>query len=58
VIQSPPDLAAGSASYNLHLTHGPIVVVVHEKLVAGRLRQGVPAVVVSLALVVPLTVVG
>jgi len=24
VIQSPPDLAAGSASYNLHLTHGPI----------------------------------
>src|SRR6185312_5139986 len=38
----------GSCSYSLYLTHGPIVVVVYEKIVAGRVRQGVPAFVVSL----------
>jgi peptidoglycan/LPS O-acetylase OafA/YrhL len=47
----------GSSSYSLYLTHGPIVVVVYEKIVAGRVRQGVPAFVVSLALVLPLTIV-
>ena len=47
----------GSSSYSLYLTHGPIVVVVYEKIVAGRVRQGVPAFVASLALVVPLTIV-
>jgi peptidoglycan/LPS O-acetylase OafA/YrhL len=47
----------GASSYSLYLTHGPIVVVVYEKLVAGRVGQGVPAFVVSLALVLPLTIV-
>jgi peptidoglycan/LPS O-acetylase OafA/YrhL len=47
----------GSSSYSLYLTHGPIVVVVYEQVVAGRVRQGVPAFLVTLALVVPLTVV-
>ena len=47
----------GSSSYSLYLTHGPIVVVVYELVVAGRVRQGVPAFLVSLALVVPLTIV-
>jgi peptidoglycan/LPS O-acetylase OafA/YrhL len=47
----------GSSSYSLYLTHGPIVVVVYEKIVAGRVPQGVPAFVVSLALVLPLTIV-
>jgi peptidoglycan/LPS O-acetylase OafA/YrhL len=47
----------GSSSYSLYLTHGPIVVVVYEQVVAGRVRQGVPAFVVSLALVLPLTIV-
>jgi peptidoglycan/LPS O-acetylase OafA/YrhL len=46
----------GLSSYSLYLTHGPIVVVVYEQVVAGRVRQGVPAFVVSLALVVPLTI--
>jgi peptidoglycan/LPS O-acetylase OafA/YrhL len=46
----------GASSYSLYLTHGPIVVVVYEKIVAGRIRQGVPAFVVSLAFVVPLTI--
>jgi peptidoglycan/LPS O-acetylase OafA/YrhL len=47
----------GSSSYSLYLTHGPIVVVVYEEVVAGRVRQGVPAFLLSLALVVPLTIV-
>ena len=46
----------GLSSYSLYLTHGPIVVVVYEEVVAGRVRQGVPAFVVSLALAVPLTI--
>ena len=46
----------GSSSYSLYLTHGPIVVLVYEKLVAGRVPQGVPAFVVTLAVVLPLTV--
>jgi peptidoglycan/LPS O-acetylase OafA/YrhL len=45
------------SSYSLYLTHGPIVVVVYEEVVAGRARQGVPAFLVTLALVLPLTIV-
>ena len=47
----------GSSSYSLYLTHGPIVVVVYEEVVAGRVRQGVPAFACTLALAVPLTIV-
>ncbi len=47
----------GSSSYSLYLTHAPIVVIVYELVVAGRVHQGVPAFVVSLALVLPLTIV-
>jgi peptidoglycan/LPS O-acetylase OafA/YrhL len=46
----------GSSSYSLYLTHGPIIVVVYELVVAGPVREGVPAFLVSLALVVPLTI--
>jgi peptidoglycan/LPS O-acetylase OafA/YrhL len=46
----------GAWSYSLYLTHGPIVVLVYSKLVAGRVRPGVPAFVVSLALVLPITI--
>ena len=56
VLDARPIRSLGSSSYSLYLTHGPIVVVVYEKLVVGRVRQGVPAFVVSLALVVPLTI--
>ena len=56
VLDARPIRALGASSYSLYLTHGPIVVVVYEKIVAGRVRQGVPAFVVSLALVVPLTI--
>ncbi len=57
LLDARPMRNLGSSSYSLYLTHGPIVVVVYERVVAGRVRQGVPAFVVSLALVVPLTIV-
>jgi peptidoglycan/LPS O-acetylase OafA/YrhL len=56
LLDARPIRALGASSYSLYLTHGPIVVVVYEKIVAGRVRQGVPAFVVSLALVLPLTI--
>jgi peptidoglycan/LPS O-acetylase OafA/YrhL len=47
----------GASSYSVYLIHAPIVVVVYEKIVTGRVSQGVPAFLVSIALVLPLTVV-
>ena len=47
----------GMSSYSLYLTHAPIVAIVYEKIVAGRVGQGVPAFVVSLAIVLPVTIV-
>jgi peptidoglycan/LPS O-acetylase OafA/YrhL len=46
----------GASSYSLYLTHAPIVIVVYEWVVAGRVRQGIPAFAVSVALAVPLTI--
>ncbi len=57
LLDARPIRHLGRSSYSLYLTHGPIVVVVYETIVVGRVRQGVPAFVVSLALVVPLTIV-
>jgi len=57
LLDARPMRNLGSSSYSLYLTHGPIVVVVYELIVAGRVRQGVPAFLVSLALAVPLTIV-
>ncbi|MEA2311218.1 MAG: hypothetical protein QOE28_1186, partial [Solirubrobacteraceae bacterium] len=57
VLDARPIRNLGASSYSLYLTHGPIVVVVYDKLVAGRVPQGVPAFVVTLALAVPLTIV-
>jgi peptidoglycan/LPS O-acetylase OafA/YrhL len=56
LLDARPIRSLGASSYSLYLTHGPIVVVVYDKIVAGRVRQGVPAFVVSLALVIPLTI--
>ena len=53
VLDARPIRSLGAWSYSLYLTHGPIVVVVYEKIVVGRVRPGVPAFVVSLALAVP-----
>jgi peptidoglycan/LPS O-acetylase OafA/YrhL len=57
LLEARPIRALGASSYSLYLTHGPIVIVVYEKIVAGRVRQGVAAFVVSLTLVLPLTIV-
>jgi peptidoglycan/LPS O-acetylase OafA/YrhL len=56
LLDTRPLRSLGWSSYSLYLTHGPIVVVVYERVVAGRVSPGVPAFLVSLALVVPLTI--
>jgi peptidoglycan/LPS O-acetylase OafA/YrhL len=56
VLDSRPLRSLGGSSYSLYLTHGPIVVVIYEEVVAGRVRQGVPAFLVMLVLVLPLTI--
>ena len=56
LLDARPIRNLGASSYSLYLTHAPIVVIVYEKIVAGRVRQGVPAFVVSLAVVLPLTI--
>jgi peptidoglycan/LPS O-acetylase OafA/YrhL len=55
LLDERPIRTLGTSSYSLYLTHGPIVVV-YEEIVAGRLRQGVPAFLVTLALALPLTI--
>jgi peptidoglycan/LPS O-acetylase OafA/YrhL len=56
LLDTRPIRSLGSSSYSLYLTHGPVVVVVYEEIVAGRIRQGVPAFLVTLALALPLTI--
>jgi peptidoglycan/LPS O-acetylase OafA/YrhL len=56
LLAARPIRRLGLSSYSLYLTHGPIVVVVYEKLVAGRVPQGVPAFLVSLAVTLPLAI--
>src|SRR5207248_3605632 len=51
LLDARPMRSLGSSSYSLYLTHAPVVVLVYEKVVAGRVRQGVPAFLVTLALV-------
>ena len=57
LLDSRPIHSLGLSSYSLYLTHAPIVVIVYERIVAGRVSQGVPAFVVSLAIALPLTIV-
>jgi peptidoglycan/LPS O-acetylase OafA/YrhL len=57
LLDTRPIRNLGSCSYSLYLTHAPIVVIVYESIVAGRVHQGVPAFVVTLALALPLTIV-
>jgi peptidoglycan/LPS O-acetylase OafA/YrhL len=56
VLDSRPIRNLGLSSYSLYLTHAPIVVIVYEGIVAGRVSQGVPAFLVSLAIALPLTI--
>lgn len=56
LLDARPLRRLGSCSYSLYLTHAPIVAVVCERIVAGRVATGAPAFLVSLALVLPLTI--
>ena len=56
VLDSRPIRSLGLSSYSLYLVHGPIVVVVYEKVVAGRVGQGAPSFLLAVALIVPLTI--
>ena len=56
LLDARPIRNLGLSSYSLYLTHGPIVVVVYERIVRGRVRQGVPAFIVMLVLALPLTI--
>jgi peptidoglycan/LPS O-acetylase OafA/YrhL len=57
LLDSRPIRDLGSSSYSLYLTHAPIVVVVYGLIVAPWVGHGAAAFVLSLALVVPLTIV-
>ena len=56
LLDARPLRTLGLSSYSLYLIHGPIVIVVYEKVVAGRFGHGVAAFLVSVALAVPLTI--
>jgi peptidoglycan/LPS O-acetylase OafA/YrhL len=57
LLDTRPIRSLGLSSYSLYLIHAPIVVVVYEKIVAGRVAPGVPAFLVSLLLTLPLSIV-
>jgi peptidoglycan/LPS O-acetylase OafA/YrhL len=57
LLDSRPIRKLGASSYSVYLLHGPIVIVVYERLVAGHVGRGVPAFAVTCALVVPLVIV-
>jgi peptidoglycan/LPS O-acetylase OafA/YrhL len=56
LLDTRPIRNLGLSSYSLYLIHAPIVVVVYEKIVAGRIAPGVPAFLVSLVLTLPLSI--
>jgi peptidoglycan/LPS O-acetylase OafA/YrhL len=55
-LDTRPLRSLGSFSYSLYLTHAPIVIAVSYGIVLGRVPTGVPAFLVLVAIVVPLTV--
>jgi peptidoglycan/LPS O-acetylase OafA/YrhL len=56
LLDSRPMRNLGLSSYSLYLVHGPIVVVVYEKVVAGRIGHGAPSFLLAVAVIVPLAV--
>jgi peptidoglycan/LPS O-acetylase OafA/YrhL len=56
LLDAGPLRRLGGCSYSLYLTHAPIVAVVYERIVAGRVPPGVPAFLATVALAVPLTI--
>jgi peptidoglycan/LPS O-acetylase OafA/YrhL len=56
LLDTRPVRSLGGFSYSLYLTHAPIVAIVCERILAGRIQAGVPFFLVSLAIVLPLTI--
>jgi peptidoglycan/LPS O-acetylase OafA/YrhL len=54
LLDSSPFRSLGSFSYSLYLIHGPIVVAVADKLVAGWVPLGVPMFLATLAIAAPI----
>lgn len=57
LLDSRPIRSLGLSSYSLYLLHGPIVVVVYQRVVLPWLHHGAVAFLVTVALVVPVTIV-
>lgn len=57
LLNTRPMRSLGSFSYSLYLIHAPIVVALYELVVAPRVSAGVPALLVTLAIAVPASVV-
>lgn len=53
LLDSRPIRSLGLSSYSLYLLHGPIVVVVYQRVVLPRFHHGAVAFLVTVALVVP-----
>lgn len=56
LLEMRPARTLGASSYSLYLTHAPIVVIVYDGIVARRVPQGVPAFLLTLVIVLPLTI--
>ena len=56
LLDSRPIRALGLSSYSLYLIHGPIVVVIYKRIVAERFHHGALAFLVTVALVLPVTI--
>ena len=56
VLDAKPLRTLGLSSYSLYLTHGPIVVVVYELIVARIVGHGASAFLLAVALTLPLAV--
>ncbi len=57
LLDARPVHSLGVSSYSLYLTHAPILIVVYDLIVASHVRRGVSAFLVTVALVLPLTIV-
>jgi peptidoglycan/LPS O-acetylase OafA/YrhL len=57
ILDTRPVRSLGSFSYSLYLIHAPIVVVVYEKLIAPTGARGLGAMLATMAIAVPLSVV-
>jgi peptidoglycan/LPS O-acetylase OafA/YrhL len=56
VLDARPLRRLGLSSYSLYLTHGPIVVVLYEKVIGGRVGHGGPSFLLAVAVIVPAAV--